>query len=127
MVKAGVRASELVGGLIMAFRATQAQKSAMQVMASHPEVVQKTIKFAMEEKGFQDRRMLHEATNFIPTKQGTTFNVNLPSNSAPIALEQKRESIDVESEADINDVFPVITPKQVDWQASKRLLLKDKD
>jgi hypothetical protein len=127
VVKAGAKINELIGSIIMTYRAVQTQKSAMMVMARHPDVLNKTIDYAMLPAGHQDRRLIHESTNFAPTSKGSTFNFNLPIHTGPPVIEEKRESIDVESVADVNEVFPVITTKQQGWQESKNLLLKDRN
>jgi hypothetical protein len=133
IVKSTVNPNELLGALLIAFQSTQAQKSALKLMSKHPDLVDASIRYAELPSGVQDRRMMHEAVRFIPTSNGQTFNFNLPSNGPPPPAPlpppppEKHESLDVATEADINEVFPVITGPQNRWQENKRLLLKDEN
>jgi len=126
IIKSGVNPNELLGATMVTYQALQSNKSAMRAMAAHPEIVAKTIEYAKEREGDKDRKMLHEAVRFLPTPRGQTFNFNLPTNAPPIP--EKHESLDVESEQDINEVFPVMgLAKQNRWQENKNLLLKEKN
>lgn len=126
VLKSQVNANELLGATAVTYQVLQANKSALIAMAAHPKTVLKTIEFAGYEKGSEDRRMLHQATRFLPTPRGQTFNFNLPT-SGVVEAPTKHESINVDEEPDLNHCFPLITEDQNDWQANKALMLKDKN
>lgn len=115
-LKSGVNCNELMGALIFSFRTAQAQKSGIMAMAEHPSVLRSTIWNSYLPAGVQDRRMIHEAVGFLPTPKGMSLNLNFPQA-------EKKE----ESSPDVNDVFPMITEKQPDWQERRTRLLEAKN
>lgn len=126
VLKSQVNVNELLGATAITYQILQSNKSALAAMRAHPEIVERTIYWGKQEKGAEDRRMLHQATRFLPTPKGQTFNFNLPNAGAPEAP-TKHESINVDEEPDINECFPLITNDQNEWQTQKALMLKDKN
>lgn len=75
-VRAGMKASALVASL------------------RHAEVVQKTVEYAMEKDGVQDRMMLHRATGFLPTPKGSKTVINV-STGMPFEADGDRKKVRV--------------------------------
>lgn len=117
-LKARSNFTELLGAIILSFRSVQAQKSAVLAMEAHPRVVEATSKFAQQERGFQDRRMLHEAVGFVPTPKGASINFNFGQDEKPAP--------DQVSTPNYDELFPSISHKQEDWQKDRTKLLEQK-
>lgn len=122
-LKAGVNLKELLGAIWICFKNIQSQKSGIMAMANHPDILKKTIDFAKKPKGQRDRRMLHEAVGFLPTPKGANFNLNI---GMPEPAAKEDADVDAE-EPEVNDVFPVITNNQQDWQDGRQKLLAEKN
>lgn len=117
-LKADVDFSQLVGAFVLALQTVQAQKSAIVAMTNHPEIVEKTVKFAREERGEKDRRMLHEAVRFLPTGKGISIIQNFGER-------EEEDAGETETAPDVNDLFPLINTKQEGWQSSRKKLLEE--
>lgn len=113
--------NELLGAMVRSFQSIQVQKSAMAAMAAHPGIVDKTIEFARLPRGERDRRMLHEAVRFVPTPVGSTVNVFAPHQD-----DKPNKPLD-EGSPDVNEVFPMITDTQQDWQERRQKVLAAKN
>ena len=112
--------NELLGAMVRSFQSIQVQKSAMLAMSNHPSIVQHTIDYAKLPRGERDRRMLHEAVRFVPTPIGSTVNVFTPRD-------EKSRTVADEGSPDVNDVFPMITDTQQDWQERRQKVLAAKN
>lgn len=122
-VKAGLKLSEvneLLGAMVRSFQQIQVQKSAMLAMAEHPGIVRKTIDFAKLPRHDRDRKMMHEAVRFIPTPVGSTVNV------FPQHQDDKPRPED-DASPDVNEVFPLITDSQQEWQDRRQKVLAAKN
>jgi len=118
-VKAKVDFSELLGEMIFSFRSAQAQKSAVMAMAEHPDVLRASLLYACSPGGVQDRRMLHEAVGFLPTPKGMNLNLNFPQG----VQQPPPKDIVEDVSPDVNDVFPMITGPQQNWQDRRQKML----
>ena len=123
---ASVEIPALLGATILAFKSLQAQKSTLKVMADHPEIVAKTIKIAKTTKGVADRRMIHEAVGFLPTKSGISiqqvFGGQLPKRDDKPLLPPPQEANGEPVEFD--ELFEPITKNLEKWQSDKQKLLR---
>ena len=121
---ASVEIPALLGATMLAFKSLQAQKSTLRVMADHPEIVAKTIKVAKTTKGVADRRMIHEAVGFLPTKTGISINQVFGGQ-----LPQKRDEQPAPREAngepvEFDELFEPIGKNLEKWQSDKQKLLR---
>lgn len=113
--------NELLGAMVRSFQSIQVQKSAMLAMSNHPSIVQHTIDYAKLPRGERDRRMLHEAVRFVPTPIGSTVNVFAQHQ------DDRPKAIVDEGSPDVNEVFPMITDTQQDWQERRQKVLAAKN
>jgi len=122
VLKSGVNPKELLGAIIFCFKNVQASKSALLAMAEHPKVLKKRIQFAKERGGTRDRDALDTAVGFLPSPKGGTISLNFGAipNNGPKPPEQAPLSED----EDVNDLFPMISDRQQDWQEGRTKLLK---
>jgi len=120
VLKAKVDCNTLLGAIVMSYRSFQAQKVAMLAMASHPDVIKSTIKYAKMQHGERDRRMLHEAVGFLPTPKGASINFNFPQNQ-----DEQEEAPEVDVPPDVDDLFPLVSSRQEKWQNNRQKLLTD--
>lgn len=125
-LSAAVEIPALLGATILAFKSLQAQKSTLTVMAEHPEVVRVTIDQAKKAKGVADRRMIHEAVGFLPTKTGVSiqqvFGGQLPKRDEQPNLPPPPEANGEAVEFD--ELFEPITKNLETWQSQKQKLLR---
>ena len=127
-LKADVDLAELLGAAILAFRKSQAQRSAIIAFGRHPEVLQQTIECALKPGGDRDRALLHSAVGFTPTPKGSTLNVNINQNDfAETDKIPDKGGDDGDDDADVNLVFPSVTAAQENWQPMRRNLLAEKN
>lgn len=119
-LKARCNFSELLGAIILSFRSVQAQKSAVEAMALHPQIVAAGARVALTDGGVSDRKMLHEATGFLPTHKGTSINFNVGQNGKPDASEDDAAAV----ETDMEHLFPRTVRKQEEWQADRTRMLE---
>lgn len=121
---AEVEIPALLGATILAFKSLQAQKSTLRVMADHPDIVKKTIKVAKTTKGVADRRMIHEAVGFLPTKSGISIN-QVFGGQLPQKRDDDPPSREVHGEpVEFDELFEPITHNLEKWQGNKQKLLK---
>lgn len=132
-IKANVGMLELLGTIMLAAKNKNGQESALLAITSHPEVLRKTIEYAELPGGIQDRRLLHEAVNFVASKKGFNMNFHFgsqpnkdPNPAAPVEPEEEEdESTDDESPI-FNNLFPMVTRKLDEWGDIRNRLLESK-
>ena len=122
-VKAKVSPAAVLGAALMACRTVRGQQSALIAMNRHPEVLQKTIEVALTPGGDRDRKMIHEATGFLPTPKGGSINVNLLNGIPQSGAQAQNKPKEVEDPDDFNDVFPSITGNLNHWSEDRHKLL----
>jgi hypothetical protein len=121
-LKANVSAPAILGATLMAARQVQAQESALRAIIAHPDVVKTTIKTSKLVGGDKDRKMLHEAVGFLPTKTGSSINVNLLGGN-PQYAPQRSEDPDDDDDTAFIEAFPSINHKLEGWSENRRKLL----
>ena len=84
---------------------------------AHPKVVEKTVQMALQDKGIQDRKMLHEATGFLPTNKG-----GILVNRIQIANLREPEKPDQEVEVTAN--MPTFESDIGEFQETYQKMLK---
>lgn len=119
VLKSGVDAHLLIGATMACFKTLQGSKSAMLAMKHHPSVLKSRIKYAKLPGGTRDRDALDTAVGWLPSPKGASINLNFGTPKA-------KESEDAD-EQDVNDLFPMITENQEQWQENRTKLLKAKD
>lgn len=118
-VHAQVSPLEMLGAIMASAINMKAVESKLKAALAHPDVVQSTIKAAKNQKfGQADRKMLHEAVGFLPTKQGGGIEINL-GFGRPV---EDREGGD--EEADWDEAFPALGEVIQDLSADKHKVLE---
>lgn len=119
-VKAAVSPLALLGAVLMAAKLLKAQESALKAILAHPDVVDATVDTAkfLGPAGHADRKLLHEAIGFLPTKEGG-MEIN-------IGFGRPAEEKDKETDADDSwdDAFPPLGDGVKTWSAQKHALLE---
>jgi hypothetical protein len=122
-IKAGVNPLQILGAVIVAARSLKAQESALKAILAHPDVIDSTILTANlpGPAGTADRKMLHEAVGFLPTKQGSQIAINLGLPSG-----KKDDDGDDGDEKSFEDAFPTISGNLETWSENRRMLTEGK-
>jgi hypothetical protein len=127
-VRAGVGMLELLGAIMLAAKSKIGQESALLAITSHPAVLKKTIEYAELPGGIQDRRLLHEAVNFVPGKKGFNMNFHFgaqPAKEASTApAVESEEDEDEDENPDFNNLFPMVTDRLEEWGDMRNRLLE---
>ncbi|MGC9293319.1 MAG: hypothetical protein ACP5EP_11465 [Acidobacteriaceae bacterium] len=120
-VYARVSPMELLGEILVAAKSLKGTESALKAILSHPEVVQSTIDSANlpGAAGTADRKMMHEALGFLPTKKGGV-QINMGFGRPP---EDRTEGD--ESEEAWDACFPSLGAQVSEWSVSKHKLLEE--
>lgn len=123
-IKAEVNPLAILGAVLMAAKNLKAQESALKAIMAHPDVVDATVNAAMlvGPNGTADRKILHEAVGFLPTKQGSNIAFNL--NVGPGG--KKDEDDDSDEVDSFNEAFPTIAGELEGWSENRRLLTEGK-
>jgi hypothetical protein len=120
-VRARVNPIELLGAILMAAKSMKATESALKAILAHPDVVDATVETAKVPGlvGHADRKLLHEAVGFLPTKKGGGIEINLGFGRPP-------EDRDDETDADDawDDAFPALGDEVKDWSADRHKLIE---
>lgn len=117
-LKAQVNPLKLLGVIVASANAMKKQESALKTILAHPEIVDATVNAAKNTLfGAQDRRMIHTAVGWLPTKQGSSIAVNIDNRAA-----SKGEDSDDADEASFDEAFPLISEKLSEWSENRRLL-----
>lgn len=78
-----------ISDIVLAMKVRRAQaRSVAKTAARHPDVVEKTIDFAMLPGGEKDREMVHKAAGWLPTPKGAVTNVNVHQKTTVDARQQ---------------------------------------
>lgn len=120
-VRARVSPVELLGAILMAAKSMKATESALKAILAHPEVVDATVETAKVPgvAGHADRKILHEAVGFLPTRKGSGIEINFGFGRPP---EERDEETD--SDADWDDAFPALGDQIQEWSREKHRLLE---
>lgn len=119
-VRASISPLALFGAIVMAARSMKAQVSALKAILAHPDVVDATVGTAklLGPAGTADRKLLHEAIGFLPTKKGG-MEINIGFGRP---AEEKDEETDADETWD--DAFPPLGDAVKEWSADKHKLLE---
>jgi hypothetical protein len=124
-LKAGVSPLEILGAIILAAKNLKAQESALMAILAHPEVLEATIQSAKDVKfGMADRKTLHEAIGFLPTKQGSNIAINLLGPGSPSRSDEDDDREDDDRAFEM--AFPTISGKLEEWSENRRLITDGK-
>ena len=120
-VRARVSPVEMLGAILMAAKSMKATESALTAILAHPGVVQATVDTAKVAgpAGYSDRRMLHEAVGFLPSKKGGGIEINFGFGRPP---EERDEGDDADAAWD--DAFPSLGDQIKTWSSDKHKLLE---
>lgn len=119
-VKAAVSPLEMLGAILMSAKSLKATESALKAILSHPDVIDTTVETAKipGPAGYSDRRMLHEAVGFLPTKKGG-MEINIGFGRT---AEEREEESDADDAWD--ETFPPLGKQIQDWSENKNKLLE---
>jgi len=123
-IYAKVNPVQLLGSIMLSAKEMKGKESALKAIIAHPDIVQSTINSAklLGPNGASDRKVLHEAIGFLPTKNGAQFSINLFGGVSS----GKTEDDDGEaSDAALDDAFPMITGSIEQWGNDRKNLLGD--
>lgn len=122
-VFARVNPVEMLGSILMAAKSMKATESALKAILAHPDVVDATVKTAKVKglTGQADRKLLHEAVGFLPSKKGGGIAINF-------GFGRPAEERDPDSDADQDwdDAFPPLGEAIQEWSSEKHKLLEGK-
>lgn len=119
-VRARVSPVEVLGAVLMAARTMKSTESALKAILAHPDVVDATVETAKVKGmvGQADRKLLHEAVGFLPTKKGGV-EINFGFGRPP----EEREE-DSDADEDWDDAFPALGEKIQEFSSDKHKLLE---
>ena len=122
-VRAKVNPVELLGAILMSAKSMKATESAMKAILAHPDVVDATVETALMPGmvGQADRKMLHEAVGFLPTKKGGGVEINFGFGRP---AEDRDE--DSDADADWDEAFPQLGDNIQNWSSDKHRMLEGK-
>lgn len=120
-VKAAVSPLELLGAILMAAKSLKATESALKAILAHPDVIDTTVETAKlpGPAGYSDRRMLHEAVGFLPTRKGGGIEINFGFGRP---AEERGENTDADEAWD--ESFPDMGSQIQTWSADKHKMLE---
>src|SRR6185312_13530298 len=99
----------------------KAMESALKSILSHPDVVQTTIDSAnlLGPAGTADRKLMHEAIGFLPTKKGGDFNINFG-----FGRPKEERDEDTDADADWDEAFPALGEQIQEMSTNKHKMLE---
>lgn len=122
-VFARVNPVEMLGAILMAAKSMKATESALKAIMAHPDVVDATVETAKVQgmTGHADRKLLHEAVGFLPTKKGGGIEINF-------GFGRPAEERDPDSDADHDwdEAFPPLGEAIQTWSEEKHKMLEGK-
>lgn len=119
-IAAKVSPLAILGAVLMSAKNLKAQESALKAIIAHPDVIDATVRSAKTAVGFSDRKMLHEAVGFLPTKQGSQIAINLGLGKS------KDDDDEGDDEKSWSEAFPTIAGELESWGENRRKLTDGK-
>lgn len=123
MLKSGVEVATFLGEVIMTLREYSANKVKILGITHHPEVMEKTLEYAVLPNGIRDREHVHTMLGALQPKQGVSIfqkfvgaQPQMPVGVTPPAP--------VEMESDANYVFPDASSVQEKLGAVRQKMLE---
>jgi hypothetical protein len=127
-IAAKIDTSTLLGEIMLAMREHSVNLVKIVAVASHPDVMKKTVESALGDKGYQDRELIHNMLGASSKQQGTTFinkffagrqtDPDQPEDAVPVA---QAEMVD-----DLEFIFPSSSNMQERIQPVRNRLLAGK-
>ena len=115
-----INPAQVLGACLMAAKIVGAQESMLTTAIEHPELVRKTFQYAKELPGAHaDRRMLLEASGYLPNSKGGGVNVNVLSGNPQLADSQD------DAGGAFETAFPSIGKDLEQWGERRRKLVLD--
>jgi hypothetical protein len=124
-IYAKVNPVQLLGSIMLSAKEMKGKESALKAIVAHPDIVQSTINSAklLGPNGASDRKVLHEAIGFLPTKNGAQFSINLFGGG--VSSGKIEDDDDEASDAALDRAFPMITGSIEKWGNDRKNLLGD--
>lgn len=143
-VYARINPLELLGAVVAGVREIKLRESALKSILAHPDVVQATIDAAtsrtplivdgrpvrdidgsivrIDNGSHADRKLLHTAMGFLPTKKGSEIEINLFGRK-----EDKDDDDELDDDEQAwDDAFPLISGKLETWSDDRKRLTDGK-
>jgi hypothetical protein len=105
-LKADIDFVSFLGECIFALQNQFANIVKIIAVTSHPKVMQATIDNALKPRGYQDRKMIHQAMRFLPQNKGATNVFNFGPGGAAASGGVNPEDVETE------EVFPDLSETQ---------------
>lgn len=120
-VHAQVSPLQVLGAVLTSAKSMKSMESALKSILSHPDVVQTTIDSAnlLGPAGTADRKLMHEAIGFLPTKKGGDFNINFG-----FGRPKEERDEDTDADADWDEAFPSLGEQIQEMSSNKHKLLE---
>jgi hypothetical protein len=113
--------ASVLGACLMSAKIVGAQESMLTTAIEHPELVKKTFDYAKNLPGAHaDRRMLLEASGYLPNAKEGSVNVNLLGGNPQLAEPDEEE----EDEKTYETAFPSVNQSLEKWGERRRKLLE---
>lgn len=122
-VHAQVNPLQVLGAVLASAKSMKAMESALKSILSHPDVVEATVQTAklIGPAGTADRRLMHEAIGFLPTRKGGGVEINFFGKPKD---DGDDESDDEEKAWD--EAFPLVSANLEAWSGNRRALTDGK-
>lgn len=121
-ISAGVNVAHLLGEIMLAVRDHSANRVKFIAIASHPDVMKKSVECAMLPGGLGDRKDIHTMLGALPSNKGTTFINKFFASGKESADEPEPEELVDEFEV----VFPDASIMQEKVQPLRQKLLESR-
>jgi hypothetical protein len=124
-----INPASVLGATLVMAKVVGSQESMLTTAIEHPELVRKTFEYAKSIPGAHaDRRMLLEASGYLPNAKGGQVNVNLLNGSPQLAQPMMAtEEAETEEESDVRTfetAFPSVNQSLENWGERRRKLLE---
>lgn len=126
-INGDISPASVLGAALVSAKIVGAQESMLTTAIEHPELVRKTFEYAKSIPGAHaDRRMLLEASGYLPNAKGGQVNVNLLNGSPQLAQPalEAEESEEESDERTFETAFPSINQSLELWGEKRRKLLE---
>lgn len=123
---AKVNVRHLWGEIMLAMREHSVNSVKVIAIASHPEVIQKRVEFAMTPAGVRDRDALDIMLGALPSPKGPTFINKFFAGGSHVEQEEESQNESVELSEDLEYVFPDSSAMQEKVHPMRQKLLAGK-
>jgi hypothetical protein len=121
-VHAHVSPLAVFGAVVKAAGSLKSQESALKAILAHPDVVDATVETAkfLGPLGHADRKILHEAIGFLPTRKGGGVEINF------FGKPKENEDEPDDDDKAWDEAFPAISANLEGWAENRRSLTDGK-